>query len=341
MAVTTESASQSAQAVPEPLRKVLHDQLEHRRERLQSMLSVDEAPRLVALLKQVDAAIHRVEAGTWGICEQCHDHIDDDQLLIDPLACFCLNHLPPAQMDVLQQDLELASRIQARLLPRRNYECDGWNAAFHYRPHGPVSGDYCDLIDGPDDTLYFVLGDVSGKGVAASMLMTNLSAMFRTLIPLGVPLPQIVERVNRVFCESTLPMQFATIICGRTACDGTLELCNAGHNSALICGKGGLSLIESSSLPLGLFPDAPFSSTTFKLEPGQAIVLCTDGISEAQNAAGEEYGVRRLSEAMAHRVGDCAEKLVAACVEHWTAFRAGSTSFDDETLLILQRLAEA
>lgn len=305
------------------------------------MLIRKDAPSLVALLKQVDAALGRVDAGTWGICEACHDCIDDDQLLIDPLTRFCLIHLPPAQMEVLQQDLELASRIQARLLPRRDYEQDGWNAAFHYRPLGPVSGDYCDLIDGPEGSLYFILGDVSGKGVAASMLMTNLSAMFRTLIPLGVALPQIVERVNRVFCESTLPMQFATIICGKACSDGTLELCNAGHNSALICSGGNLSAIESSSLPLGLFPDAPFTSTMLKLQAGQSLLLCTDGISEAQNAGGEEYGVHRLGEAVRHKLADCSTKLVAACLEHLEAFRAGSASFDDETLLILQRTAEA
>src|SRR5207249_11064553 len=125
--------------------------------------------------------------------------------------------------------LELASRIQRELLPKPDLHVDGWQVAYHYQPAGPVSGDYCDLIRAESGDMYFLVGDVAGKGVAAAMLMSHLSALLRTLISLGLPLDQLMERASRVFCESTLPMHYATLVCGRATRSGAMELCDAGH----------------------------------------------------------------------------------------------------------------
>lgn len=104
----------------------------------------------------------------------------------------------------------------------------GWETSFHYEPVGPVSGDYCDLIPS-DGQLFFVLGDVSGKGVAASMLMTQLHALFRSLTKMALPLGQMVSQANRVFCESALAGQYATVVCGQAKPTGEVEIHNAGH----------------------------------------------------------------------------------------------------------------
>ena len=113
------------------------------------------------------------------------------------------------------------------------------------RPAGPVSGDYCDLVPGSPGHFHFLLGDVSGKGVAAAMLMSHLSAMLRTLITLDLPLSQLMERASRVFCESTLPTHYATLICGRASSSGEIEICNAGHPPPLVVQADGIVRLDA------------------------------------------------------------------------------------------------
>ena len=110
----------------------------------------------------------------------------------------CLDHLTPAEARALEQDLNLAARVQRGLLPPREALIDGWEAAHHYQPAGAVSGDYCDLIRADNGDAYFLLGDVAGKGVSAAMLMSHLSALLRTLVSVGLPLSQLMERTSRV-----------------------------------------------------------------------------------------------------------------------------------------------
>src|SRR6266567_2405187 len=145
----------------------------------------------------------RLERGTFGLCETCHDTIEAERLLADPLMRFCLDHLTQDEQRALESDLSLAARIQRRLLPEPGVELAGWEVRYHYQPAGMVSGDYCDLLQ-TNNGLLFLLGDVSGKGVAASMLMSHLHATFRSLAEAGLPLERMVEDANRIFCESTL-----------------------------------------------------------------------------------------------------------------------------------------
>src|SRR5580765_5971242 len=176
----------------------LHNQLEERKRRLEA--AIVAAPRnagLAGLLHEVDSALDRMSKGTYGLCQECHDPVEQDRLLADPLVCYCLDHLSQSERTALQRDLDLASAVQRNLLPSKNLRAGNWETAYHYAPIGPVSGDYCDLIPS-NGQLFFVLGDVSGKGVAASMLMTQLHALFRSLIRMALPLSQIVTHANRV-----------------------------------------------------------------------------------------------------------------------------------------------
>src|SRR5215472_7560565 len=193
---------------------LLRGQLVSRREKLQEAVTRSQTANLVQLLEQVDKALEKVASGTYGDCEECDGTVEAARLLADPLARVCLDCLKPEEQRALEQDLALAARIQAGLLPQQDLKASGWRVSYHYEPAGLVSGDYCDIVQ-HDRDLYFMVGDVSGKGVAASMLMANLHAMFRVLIPSGLPLPQLVERANRIFSDSTLPGQYATLIVGR------------------------------------------------------------------------------------------------------------------------------
>ena len=191
----------------------MREQLLDRRDKLEEAdEQVGGSERLRLLLQEVDSALARIDTGCYGLCESCHDTIECDRLLADPLVRFCLDHLSRHEKSALEQDLQLAKRVQIGLLPKGSLDCDGWQICYHYEPAGMVSGDYCDVIDSGKNGLYFMVGDVSGKGVAASMLMAHLHAMFRTLIPVGLSLPCMLQHASRVFRESTLPNQYATLV---------------------------------------------------------------------------------------------------------------------------------
>src|SRR2546421_3785703 len=272
----------------------LRSELEQRRDRLQSALrSSSENASLSLLLTEVDAALERMEDGTYGICEACHDPIEKDRLLADPLVQFCLTDLTSDEQRALESDLALASRIQKALLPPANFAAKGWEIRYHYAPAGVVSGDYCDLLESHGGAL-FVLGDVSGKGVAASMLMSHLHATFHSLADSGLPLDRMVEAANRVFSDSTLAGQFATLVVGRLSPEGSVEFVSAGHLPLLHLRNGETRHLPATGVPLGMFRNTGFQVERLSVAPGEALLLYTDGLTESSNPAGEEYGIQRV-----------------------------------------------
>ena len=316
----------------------LHSQLEERKRKLESAIAL--APQnagLAGLLREVDSALERMGKGSYGICEECHETVEASRLLADPLVRYCLGHLTEAQRQALQRDLDLASEVQRKLLPRTGLRTGGWETSYYYAPAGPVSGDYCDLIPS-DGGLFFVLGDVSGKGVAASMLMTQLHALFRSLTGMALPLAQIVRQVNRIFCESALAGQYATLVCGQAKPSGEVEVHNAGHWPAILAGDGGMLRIESTGLPLGMFLEGEFCLTRLELKAGDTLFLYTDGLSEARSGS-EEYGVDRLTRLVGRHAARPAAEVVAACVDDLRTFCSGSPHLDDLTLLAIRRSA--
>jgi len=318
----------------------LRDQLVERRKKLENAVRHAQVPeRLQVLLHEVDSALARMDEGSYGICETCHDPIESDRLMADPLVRFCLSHLSPEGRDALERDLQLAARVQRELLPKEHsLDRYGWQICYHYEPTNVVSGDYCDVIDGRDTGLYFIVGDVSGKGVAASMLMAHLHAMFRTLIPMGFSIKCMLEHASRVFCESTLPNQYATLVCGRALADGRIELANAGHPLPLVARTGGsVMVIETSDFPIGMFCQGEFSVAELRLESEESMVIYSDGVSDTMNPSGEEYGAERLRKLIATNGANPASALLAACRDDLNAFRSNGHKTDDVTLFALTR----
>jgi len=324
----------------------LRDQLERRRTELKtaiSSISAAEAPAsaapLVELLHEVDSAVQRMDEGTYGICDACHETIEKERLIADPLTRLCLNHLTGDEQRALERDLELASQIQRGLLPQADVRFRDWHIHYQYKPAGVVSGDYCDVIAPAtgDGKLIFLLGDVAGKGVAASLLMTHLHAMFRSLSGIGLELDKLVEMANRVFCESTIAGQYATLICGRAGPAGEIEIASAGHFPALVVAKDGVRQIGSTGLPLGMFAASRYTVRRVCLEPRDSLLLYTDGISEASGPSGQEYGIGGLSLAAGQRHGRSPKELVAECLEDVKRYSLGARPADDQTLMVIQR----
>jgi sigma-B regulation protein RsbU (phosphoserine phosphatase) len=170
------------------------------------------------------------------------------------------------------------------------------------------------------------------------MLMAHLHAIFRSLITLDLPVSQLVEQANRVFCESTAPEYFATLVCGKASGSGAVEVCNAGHCPPLWVQGDEVTSIEATGLPVGLFCSGQYSVKKMQLAAGDSLLLYTDGLSEARNGSDAEYGIERLSKLVGgcHRFSPRA--LIAACLGDLAAFQSGTQKTDDLTLVAVRRV---
>jgi phosphoserine phosphatase RsbU/P len=323
--------------MPASQESVLRIDLEKRRTQLEAALEQESSARLEHLLGEVDRALELVKARDYGICKTCHEPIGDQALDAFPLLEFCLEHLTPAEQQGLERDLELASRIQSHLLPERRLTHAGWEVYYHYEPAGPVGGDYCDLVTPHPEAVYFFLGDAAGKGVAASLLTAQLYGLVRTLVALDVPLTTMLERANRSFCETTPPGLYATLVAGRALKDGAVELVNAGHPAPLLLRDSQAIPLEATGQPLGLLCDTTYQTRRIELEPGETLLLFTDGFSEAQSPASVEYGTARAARIASARHGRGPEALVRDCLADWNTFRGGVSRTDDLTLMAVGR----
>ena len=313
-------------------------QLLDKRRRLQDAMSEKSSnDYLIYLLKEVNSALERMDNGTYGICEICHDTIEEDRLLIDPLIRVCLGDLDDHQKKSLEMDLELASKMQNALLPKKDLNFPDWEISYIYLPAGPVSGDYCDIIN-LNNELLFVLADVTGKGVAASLLMTQIHAIFHSLSVYEPPLEKLLEQVNRLICESAAFSHFATLVTGKLYKNGEIEIINAGHCLPIVLRKYNIINIDSSTVPLGLFCDMEYNVQKIKLERGESLILYSDGLSEARGNGEEEYGEKRIMDLALNYYEAPPQELINYLVNDVNEFICDAKMNDDLTIMVIKKL---
>lgn len=320
----------------------LRTKLIDRRQRLEQAVSERGSPDdIVALVEQVDAALRRMEEHTYGTCAVCGEGVEEADLLRNPFAEYCLCRLSDRQQAALQHDIDTAQRIQRGLLPAQDVRAAGWEAHYRYQPAGPVSGDYCDLVTpgNGDVGLYFAVADVSGKGISAALLMAHLSASFRSLIQVGLPLPEILARQNRLLLDSHLPSQYATLVCGRARRDGAVEIVNAGHWPPLIARADRIDSLEEGGLPIGMIGDRRYETSTVRLAPGETLFLYTDGLVEARDGRDTEFGAARLGDLLARHRGLAPRPLADALLLSLQEFLRGARPSDDLSLMAIRREA--
>lgn len=317
---------------------VFRQQLLDRKNRIGRVLRRGPVPRLIHLLQEVDAALERLDDDSFGLCAVCHEPIEADRLLANPLACTCLDHLTEEEHRALEYDLDLVGQVQRHLLPDENLRLDGWQFGFHYRPFRLASGDYCDIF-AEKNSVFLLLGDVSGKGVAASMLVANLHGLFRTLLSDGRDLRAAVQQANHIFCQSTIATHYATLIGVCAERSGAITLVNAGHCTPLIIRRGEVETVDSTGFPLGVFCNSEYQVHRSTLDPGDGLFLYTDGFSEAHDESGEEFGPERLAGLLRQSVHLSPQELIVATLGSLDSFRSGSPLFDDLTLMHLKRSA--
>ena len=314
----------------------LRSELINWRERLESASAAAQDLELSGLLREVKSAIDRLSAPeSYGVCQVCHDLIGQAAMNADPLAKSCLTCLTPKQLGELDDDLSRAWLIQGESLPKQNFKFNGWGVSYYYEPAGRLSGDYCDLVSTDSGDLYFLIGDVAGKGVAASLLMSRLHAIVRSLISTQLPLSQLVEKANHLFADTTMRPYYATLVCGKASVHGEVEVCNAGHCPPLVMHDGTVSPIAATGLPVGMFCQERYETVRFNLNRGDRLLLYTDGLSEARDAQNEEYGGRIHS-----LVSQCAEvaapELVNKLLEDMREFANGVPVHDDLTVMAIE-----
>jgi len=241
-----------------------------------------------------------------------------------------------------ERELNLAREIQQRFQPSGAPNVAGYEMQGISFPCYEIGGDYYDFIERPDGRMVIALGDVSGKGTSAALLMSSLHAAMHAQIPAHKTLGDTISAVNRYLAE-TIPMnRFITLFCAELdPATGVLSFLNAGHNPPLIAHAGGsMEQLAAGGIPLGIVGDAVYREGRTQLQPGDALVIYSDGVSETQNASGEEYGPVRLYNTVARYLDSTAAGIRDKIEADLTKFAQGTPASDDITLVIVKRQAE-
>ena len=241
----------------------------------------------------------------------------------------------------LQQELAVARRIQQGLLPTSYQSFRHFQVAAVNQPCQAVGGDYFDLMELDANRLAFVIADVSGKGLGAALVTSLLQGAFSTLTlsawryP-GTDRAGIFAHVNRFICIHSEVNRYATLFFGILDPSGRLEFLNAGHPPPLLIRPGQVETsFEGESFPVGMFEEAEFKISSAALNPGDTLLLFTDGVTDAENPAGERFGLERLQEVVAAHTHCTVNELQAAVLAAVEGFVRGAEQADDLTLLIL------
>lgn len=240
------------------------------------------------------------------------------------------------QRQRLEEDLRLAHNIQRSLLSEEFPQLPWVDASAFNVPSRDVGGDYYEIFDDEDTgDLEFAIGDVSGKGVPAALLMSTLQSAFLGISSSGDDLARVCERLNKFLNARTSPERYATFFVGRLTDDAYLAYVNAGHNPPYLLRDGGQQRLTGGGMPLGLFPDASYELQKIRLQPGDTLVCFTDGVTEAMNAEDVEFGDERLLACVRDRREDAAEAIIEAIRNAVHEHTGGAPQHDDLTLMAL------
>jgi hypothetical protein len=261
------------------------------------------------------------------------------------ILMFVVLLLELADRVVMKRDLEIARDIQGWLLPGAPLQMPGYGIAYATRPANTVAGDYYDVILRPggapaDDRILFVVADVAGKSIPAAMLMATFQASLRTLSDSRVGLKTLISGLNRYCCgNSQGGARFTTAFFAELdPATGAFSYVNAGHNAPILRKSSAtIERLEAGGMPLGIMPDAPYESGSATLDTGDWLVIFTDGVVEAVNGAGEEYGEPRLVRLIDSATTATPAELLRRLLADLDAYVGNTPQHDDMTCLMLKK----
>lgn len=250
-------------------------------------------------------------------------------------------HLQALEKERLDREMHLAAEIQRRILPKGapqvpGYQMVGWN-----RPARQVGGDYYDMFRLAGGRMGLVVGDVSGKGIPAALMVSTLHSALRLLLDQAEFGPVLLERLNRHILESSIPNKFITMLLAELNPEtGGLHYLNAGHNPGILLRPDGSVLeLAPGGIPLGLLPDSRYQSRAVTMEPGDLLCLYSDGITEAESPVEEEFGVDRLVDLLRGQDSRPLQELLDSIPVTLGRFCQGLPQGDDQTLVLVRREA--
>jgi serine phosphatase RsbU (regulator of sigma subunit) len=236
----------------------------------------------------------------------------------------------------LDEELKIASEIQQALLPKPQktgpfFEAFGTSIACR-----AIGGDFFDYMDLPDGRFGFALGDVAGKGPPAALLTAVIQGLFGAHAASSLEPSTTIERVNKGVVTRAIAARFATAFFAILDPDGRLTYCNAGHNPPYLFSNGSVRTLDVGGMVIGLFDGATYEQEVVQLAPGDVIVLFSDGVSEAINAAGEEFGEEAIPAAVLSSLGQSPQAILEALLAAVRRFAAGTPMKDDVTAVVVR-----
>jgi serine phosphatase RsbU (regulator of sigma subunit)/pSer/pThr/pTyr-binding forkhead associated (FHA) protein len=236
----------------------------------------------------------------------------------------------------LEQEMRIAAEIQQALLPQPRPSLGFAEAAGASLACRSIGGDFYDYLDLDGSAFGFTLGDVAGKGPPAALLSALMQGMLASEARIAHGPADAMTHLNQGLCRRGIESRFVTLVLGALATDGTLTYCNAGHGPPFVIGRAGIRRLDAGGPPVGLLPMARFEAGTLQLDPGDLVVVVSDGVSEAFSPAGEEFGDGRVLETVSAEaglpVGAIVDRLIAAV----RAFTEGAMQGDDITAMVIR-----
>ena len=241
-------------------------------------------------------------------------------------------HIELLEKQRMADELKLGREIQSRLLPSPPVDVVDTELAALSVPCFEVGGDYYDFLELPDGDLGLAIGDVSGKGVSAALIMSSVQAALRVAAPIEEDLPRLMQRLNALIYRSARGRKYATFFFGRyTPSTGLLRYVNAGHNPPFISIEGNLSELISTGKPIGILPDSTYQEAWVEVPEGATLYLYTDGLNEAADPEEEEFGYDRLRQLFLQTADP------RSIVDAVTQFERGAKATDDKTIVVVRR----
>ncbi|MFQ5877445.1 MAG: PP2C family protein-serine/threonine phosphatase [Acidobacteriota bacterium] len=239
------------------------------------------------------------------------------------------------EREALARELEIAREVQRELLPRVVPRLRGLDLAGACDPAVGVGGDYYDFLPFAEERLALVIADVSGKGIPAAMLMAGLQGSVRSLAMPAVSPGEVTRRLNGMLYRSTSSSRYATLFFGLyDAGRRVLTYSNAGHYPPLLLGSGGADRLRADGIPIGLLPDARYGEGRRDLRAGDLLVLYTDGIIEAPDPRGSEFGEGRLIEVLTGNSGRDLDEMIVQVFQELERWTGGGPRHDDATIVL-------
>lgn len=237
-----------------------------------------------------------------------------------------------------RNELEVGRAVQLALLPDRNPEIPGWDVWLYTRPANDVGGDLVDTLDLDEGRVGLILGDVSGKGLGAALLMAKLQATVRALAPDTPALNELGGRLNTIFCRDRVSGRFATLVYMEVAPHGDrVRVMNAGHMPPILLTAAAHASLEPVATPLGILPDAEYVEQELRMDPGSLCLVYSDGVTEAEAGERDMYGEERLEALLPSLRGLDAEAAGRRILADVEAFVGEERLSDDLSLILLRR----